>query len=58
MTKKIKIISFNICAIPWWGNIFGDPINRIDKIIEFLEKKNPDIICLQEVFDKKYIFYY
>ena len=56
MTKKIKIISFNICAIPWWGNIFGDPINRIDKIIEFLEKKNPDIICLQEVFDKNIFF--
>jgi endonuclease/exonuclease/phosphatase family metal-dependent hydrolase len=56
MSKKIKIISFNICAIPWWGNIFGDPLNRIDKIIEFLEKKNPDIICLQEVFDKNIFF--
>jgi len=56
MNDKIRIISYNICALPWWANIFGDPINRIDNIILFLEKKKPDIICLQEVFDPGILF--
>lgn len=56
MTKKIKVISYNICALPWWGNIFGDPVNRISYITDFLIQKNPDIICLQEVFDSGIFF--
>ena len=35
MTKKIKVISYNICALPWWGNIFGDSVNRISYITDF-----------------------
>ena len=56
MSYNIKIISYNICAIPWWGNIFGDPIDRVNKIIDFLKKTDADIICLQEVFDEGVLF--
>ena len=51
MSQKIKIISYNICGMPWWINLFGDPYDRIDKIADFLIKTNADVICLQEVFD-------
>lgn len=56
MSEKIKIISYNICALPWWSNIFGDPIDRVNKIIDFLKKTDADIICLQEVFDLGVLF--
>ena len=56
MNNKIKIISYNICALSWWCNMFGDPLNRIFGIIDFLIKKDPDVICLQEVFDTGIFF--
>lgn len=51
MPNKIKIISYNICGLPRWYNLFGDPYDRIDKIADFLIKTDADVICLQEVFD-------
>ena len=51
MSEKIKIISYNICGMPWWINLFGDPYDRINKIADFLIKTDVDVICLQEVFD-------
>ena len=51
MLNTIKIVSYNICGLPWWGNLFGDPYDRIDKITDFLIKTDADVICLQEVFD-------
>lgn len=48
----LKIISYNICALPKWLNQFSNPFKRIDNIITFLNKTDADIICLQEVFDK------
>jgi endonuclease/exonuclease/phosphatase family metal-dependent hydrolase len=48
---KLKIISYNICALPFYINMFGNPHNRINDIIEFINNINADILCLQEVFD-------
>lgn len=50
-SEKIKIVSYNICALPYYINILGNPNNRINDIIEFIKKINADILCLQEVFD-------
>ena len=50
---NFKIISYNICALPYYINLYGDPHKRINNIITFLKRVNADVICLQEVFDKK-----
>ena len=49
--KKLNIVSYNICALPYYINILGNPNNRIDAIIKFIKNINADIFCLQEVFD-------
>ena len=48
----LKIITWNIACLPRFVNIFGNPHNRISKIIYKIDNINADIICLQEVFDK------
>ena len=48
----MKIVSWNIACIPSRFNLFGDPSERIDKIIDVLVAENADILCLQEVFSK------
>ena len=50
---KLKILSWNIAALPRLFNFFGNPSDRITGIIEYLKKTDADIICLQEVFDEK-----
>jgi len=55
MVKKLRIISYNICALPKWFNIYGNPLKRISKIIDILDSIDADIICLQELFDRKII---
>ena len=47
----MKILTWNIFALPWWRT-FGryPPEKRIDNIIEILLDLKADIICLQEVF--------
>lgn len=49
----LKIISYNISALPKWCNFNGNPFKRIEEIIDLLIKNNADVICLQEVFDIK-----
>ena len=49
----MKILSWNIACLPNYCNIFSNPINRIPRILNIIEKHDADIICLQEVFDKK-----
>mgnify|MGYP001591126101 CR=1 FL=1 len=49
--NKLKIVSYNICALPYYINIMGNPNQRVNAIIEFIKKINADILCLQEVFD-------
>ena len=49
----MKIISWNIACLPELYNLFGTPKYRIENIINEIEKIDPDIFCLQEVFSKK-----
>ena len=49
----MKILSWNIACLPNYCNIFSNPIDRIPRILSIIEKHDADIICLQEVFDKK-----
>ena len=49
----LKIISYNISALPKWLNLNGNPFKRIEQIIDLLIKNDADVICLQEVFDIK-----
>jgi endonuclease/exonuclease/phosphatase family metal-dependent hydrolase len=68
--NKIKVVSYNICSLPYYINIFGNPRARINNIIKFIDNIDADILCLQEVFDnyirtrlirafnKKYYMYY
>lgn len=51
--NNIKIISYNICALPFYFNLYGNPHKRITKIINFIKNQNPEIVCLQEVFDEE-----
>ena len=46
----IKILSWNIACLPENINTFKNNKNRLKGIMKFIEYKNPDIICLQEVF--------
>ena len=50
---KLKILTWNIAALPRLINLFGNPSERINGIIEYLKEVDADIICLQEVFDNK-----
>lgn len=50
------ILSLNICTFPGnWNECFGgipeSGYARMGRIVSFIEQQNPDIICLQEVFD-------
>ena len=47
----MKILTWNIFALPWWRTFgISPPEKRIDNIIEILLDLKADIICLQEVF--------
>jgi len=50
---KLKILSWNVAALPRLVNLFGNPADRIMGIIKYMENSDADLICLQEVFDKK-----
>lgn len=50
---KLKILTWNIAALPRLINLFGNPSDRINGIIKYLKEVDADIICLQEVFDNK-----
>lgn len=47
----MKVVSYNICAIPALFNVYKNPIYTIDGIIKILKLIDADVICLQEVFD-------
>ena len=47
----MKIVSYNICAVPALFNVYKNPIYTIDGIINTLKIIDADVICLQEVFD-------
>ena len=49
----MKIATWNICCLPNYANLYQNPINCIDITIKHLKLIKADIICLQEVFDKK-----
>ena len=56
--KTITLLNWNICCVgggfsitdggvmPWW--------HRIDKVLETIQQKDPDVLCLSETFDAKY----
>ena len=48
----MKIISWNIACLPDIFNLFGTPKYRLKCILNELEKLDPDVICLQEVFSE------
>jgi endonuclease/exonuclease/phosphatase family metal-dependent hydrolase len=49
----MRLLTWNICCLPRQLNLYHNPNNVIDKIIEKILSYNPDIINLQEVFDKR-----
>ena len=50
----IKILTWNIAGLPFPFNNFQDnPVKRMKSIIKLINKSNPSIICLQEVFTKE-----
>lgn len=48
----MKIISWNIACLPKIFNKFSDPKIRKENILNFLIDKDPDIICIQEIFQR------
>ena len=49
----MRILSWNICALPSYLNLYHNPENIIDNTIYVLnDYNNVDFICLQECFDK------
>ena len=49
----MKILTWNIAALPTIVNSHGNPYLRITNVIQYLRNSNSDIILLQEVFLKK-----
>jgi len=51
----IKVMTFNVCGIGAGYEITnGNQVSwdlRVDAIIDEIEKSDPDVVCLQEVFD-------
>ena len=52
----MKIVTWNIAALPTLVNSYGNPHFRIKDIIRYLKSLNADIILLQEVFLKKIVY--
>lgn len=50
---RLKILTWNIACLPWFINILTHPIKRVDSIIEVIRSFDAEIVCFQEVFDKK-----
>lgn len=47
----MRILTWNIAALPKKINFFRNPYHKYDNMIHLLHQYQPDIICLQEVFD-------
>lgn len=53
--EEIKLMSFNVRLFDLYN--WSENKKTRDRIVEFLEKENPDVLCMQEFFnsnDKKY----
>src|SRR5258708_4076903 len=50
-TIDLRIVTFNIWGLPGWMN--GAPENRYPRIAEQLQKLQPDLVLLQEVWTKQ-----
>ena len=50
----MKILTWNVAALPSKINILGNPLNRLHSMLDKLCYASPNIICLQEVFDFKF----
>lgn len=50
----MRVLSWNICGLPSYLNMYQNPENVIDHTIDFITNQEfqPDFICLQECFDK------
>lgn len=51
-----RVLSLNFCSFPGnWNEFFGGIGRagdvRIDEFIELLKREDPDVVCLQEIFD-------
>lgn len=53
--SNISILSWNICCVPGGYSITDGGVtpwsNRIHRIIDKIQREDPDLICLYEVFD-------
>ena len=49
----LRIVTWNIAALPTIINPFTNPFTRLQDILDKLISSNADIICLQEVFSYK-----
>ena len=47
----MKIISWNVCCLPDYANLYQNPKYVIENIVNILENIKADVICLQEIFD-------
>ena len=50
----MKILTWNIAALPSKINILGNPLYRLTGILDKIYQQAPQVICLQEVFDYKF----
>ena len=51
----MRILSWNICCLPNYINLYQNPNCVIDNIIRTISYFKADFICLQEIFDTKAI---
>ena len=51
--KSVRVLNWNIACLPKPWNSFGsgDPTDRQAGILQYIVRLDPDIVCLQEVFD-------
>lgn len=54
----MRILSWNICGLPSYLNMYQNPENTIDNTIKFIQEPEyeADFICLQECFDNNIRF--
>ena len=50
----MKILTWNVAALPSKINILGNPLHRLTGILDKIYQQTPQVICLQEVFDYKF----
>ncbi len=56
LPKNLKILTLNTCCLPYFQSLLFSGVRpwpeRITSLVDIIKKNDPDILCLQECFDR------